>query len=80
MVIIEQLKQLLLALANAALAILPDSPFQSFLKTLGTIPGLGYLNYFVPVAEMVVILEAWLAAIAIFYIYQLVLRWIKLIG
>lgn len=78
--IIEQLKQLLLSLANAALSILPDSPFQKFLKAIGEIPGLGYLNYFVPVSEMVVILEAWVAAIAIFYIYQLILRWIKLIG
>lgn len=78
--IIEQLKQFLLALASAALSILPDSPFQKFLAAIGEIPGLGYLNYFVPVSEMVVILESWVAAIAIFYIYQLILRWIKLIG
>lgn len=66
-------------IANLLFQVLPESPFQKFYKSLGQIPGLGYLNYFVPVSEMIVILESWLAAIAIFYIYQIALRWIKMI-
>ena len=76
---IEQIKEFLFTVANTLLSFLPESPFQTFLKTVGEIPALGYLNYFVPVAEMVVIAEAWLAAIAVFYLYQLVLRWVKMI-
>lgn len=76
---IAQLKTFFITLANMLLDFLPDSPFQSFLKVLGEIPALGYLNYFVPVSEMVVILESWLSAILIFYAYQLIMRWVKLI-
>lgn len=79
MSILEQFKQFLFTVANTLLSFLPESPFQKFLKAMGDIPGLGYLNYFVPVSEMVVIAEAWLAAIAVFYIYQLILRWVKMI-
>lgn len=76
---IEKIKEFLTALASMLLEFLPDSPFQAFLIHFKTIPALGYLNYFVPVSEMIVILESWLAAILVFYIYQLVLRWVKLI-
>lgn len=76
---IEQLKLFILGIADLLFQVLPESPFQKFYKSLGQIPGLGYLNYFVPVSEMIVILESWLAAIAIFYIYQIALRWIKMI-
>ena len=70
---------MLYEIAAVLVKVLPESPFQKFYKAIGEIPGLGYLNYFVPVSEMIVILESWLAAIAIFYIYQIALRWIKMI-
>ena len=76
---IDSIKNFLFAVASAILSVLPDSPFQTFLQTIGEIPALGYLNYFIPISQMIVIAESWLAAIAVFYIYQLVLRWIKLI-
>ena len=40
---------------------------------------LQFLNWFVPVGTFVGIFEAWLSGIAIYYIYQIVLRWIKVI-
>ncbi|WP_320990595.1 hypothetical protein [Hungatella sp.] len=78
--ILLTLRNLLVSLANALLKILPTSPFQLYIEKIADIPALGYLNYFFPIGEMIVVTEAWLAAILIFYAYQLVLRWIKLIG
>lgn len=59
------------------LFLLPDSPFRniSFPPEIETF--LGYLNYYVPFAEMVTIAFAWVTCIAIFYSYQLILRLIN---
>lgn len=46
---------------------------------LSQLPYLGYLNYFVPVRTFLKIGTAWLAAIALFYLYSVLARWIKLI-
>lgn len=63
-----------------AFALLPDSPFQKFIIHNDIIrPYLGYVNYFVPVAEMLVLFEGWCLAIGIYYIIQIVLRWMKAI-
>lgn len=59
------------------LGLLPDSPFK-FLETLqvGTFGEImGWVNWFVPIYVFVGILETWLAAIAIYYVYQIILRW-----
>lgn len=37
------------------------------------------INYFIPIYEFVVIIEMWLVAISIWYIYALFARWIKAI-
>ena len=43
------------------------------------LPYLGYLNYFLPISQIIAIGEAWLVAIGLFYAYQIILRWIKAI-
>lgn len=73
------LKELLIVVSNTLLQFLPDSPFQSFLNAIVKIPALGYLNYFIPVGEMISIGQAWLGCIAIFYIYQGIMRFVKMI-
>lgn len=64
---------------NAILFMLPDSPFADL-----EIPDevryiFGYVNYFVPIKAMLIIAGSWLTAIAIYYIYQTILRWAKAI-
>lgn len=59
---------------------LPGSPFAAFLDAIDTIPYLENLNWFFPVSECIIILEAWLAAIAIFYIYRAIMSFLHLIG
>lgn len=58
---------------------LPTSPFVKFLEKMQDLPYLSYLNYFLPISQMIAIGEAWLVAIGVFYLYQIVLRWIKAI-
>lgn len=55
-------------------SILPHSPFRGFIEALGEIPYLRYANWVLPISEAIVILEAWGAVIAIYYIYQHLLR------
>ena len=62
----------------AAIDLLPDSPFQIDLPDYVT-DIIGYVNYFVPIGSMIKILTAWTAAILVWYVASLLLRWIKAI-
>lgn len=59
------------------LSFLPKSPFTSILNAMEDIPFLDALNWFIPVSTFVAIGEAWLVAVGIYYLYSIVLRWIK---
>lgn len=59
---------------------LPNSPFQAIINALGSIPYLSYFNWFFPVTEVLAVMEAWLMAVAIYYLYQAIMRYIHLIG
>ena len=63
-------------------SILPTSPFKGVIDQLNTggLPALGWLNWFFPVSECLTVLGLWLAAIALYYLYMVVARWVKLIG
>lgn len=64
------------AVLGLVFALLPPSPFglidnspiKEFLPTL---------NYFLPISEIVLVLETWVTAIGFYYLYSIVLRWIK---
>lgn len=63
------------ALLNGFLDLLmkafPTSPFADTIEKFSKLPYLGYINWFVPVSEMV--------AIGVYYIYSIIARWVKLI-
>ena len=61
------------------LKLLPTSPFAPFLDGVETLPYLGYLNYFIPVGTFLKIGAAWLVSIGLFYLYSIILRWIRAI-
>lgn len=64
---------------NKLLEALPKSPI-TYLEANSEIKKfLSYANYFIPINAMISIAEVWLLAIAAFYVYQLILRWIKMI-
>lgn len=59
---------------------LPDSPFTGFINALDKIPYIKNINYYLPFYECLSILQAWCIAIAVFYVYQIILRWVKAIS
>ena len=60
--------------------VLPMSPFSKFLNYFASLPFLGYLNWFIPVKPCLMIFVSYLGAVALFYLYSIILRWIKAIG
>ncbi len=74
------MKELLDKFLDLILKVFPLSPFAPFIAALEHLPFLGYLNWFVPVGTLLKIGTAWLAAIALYYLYMVVARWIKLIS
>lgn len=73
------MKDMLDKFLAAIISVLPLSPFADAIDSLEQLPYLGYINYFIPVGTCIKIGEAWLAAIALFYLYSVLARWIKLI-
>ena len=65
-------------LLNVATA-LPQSPFDSAIKYLGQASFLGYLSYFFPIRDMLMVLQYWLVAIFGFYLVKTYLRFMKVI-
>lgn len=71
----------LIDLAIAIISIFPTSPFVILdeLSTTEIYDWIQMLNWFIPISSFVAILEAWLSCVAVYYVYQVVLRWIKVI-
>jgi hypothetical protein len=69
-------------LAAVAIAILPDSPFNTLTHTAGFIGFeiiMSNINYFVPIGTFLSIGSAYTAAVLIYYAVRFVLRWTKFI-
>lgn len=73
----------LVLVVNSLVSIFPDSPFKSAIDSVTTGLGstlLGYVNYFIPVSEMLSILSVWVAAIVFYYAISTILRWVRAIS
>lgn len=70
------------SLVDEILQLLPQSPFADLLAQLeaAELPGLAWLNWLVPIPELLQLLSLWLVAIVTYYAYSVIARWIKLIG
>lgn len=49
------------------LALLPASPFVGFNALVAELPYLNWLNWFIPISQILVIFESWLAVVAVYY-------------
>lgn len=67
-------------LIHDLISLLPLSPFAPFLTSIAGLPGLAWLNWFLPISEMLAVFSAWLGAVALFLIYSVLMRWVKLIS
>jgi len=72
-------KTIAFVVASLVITLLPASPFSQFNNLIASFPALGYIAYFVPIPQIISILQAWLLAITTYYGYMLVMRYIKLI-
>lgn len=64
---------------NALALVLPPSPFNIVAKNAVIEEFLGYVNYIIPIAEIISIGEVWLVSVGVYYVYSTVLRWLKAI-
>lgn len=80
--IINILNYIILGLANifkAIISILPNSPFVQVDQSNVVAKHLGKLNWVVPIDTMINITILWLGSIVVYYLYQVILRWVKAI-
>jgi hypothetical protein len=76
--ILNKILEIIGLVANVLYSLLPSSPF-TIIENTEFSSLIAKINYFLPVYEFVAIMETWLVAIAIFYLYSLFARWIKAI-
>lgn len=79
---LDSLGKLLSGGLKAVLSIFPDSPFE-VLTSMGNngqfAELFGFLNWFIPIYSFLAILQTWLVSIGLYYVYQIVFRWLKVI-
>lgn len=78
----DTLTSTLVSLALSIINFFPESPIQPAISNLSTTAFghvLGVVNYIVPIGTMLSIFSAWLAAVAAYYVYQIIMRWVKVI-
>lgn len=66
------------ALLSLLVGLLPSSPFEFIADSrFGEL--IADINYFIPVYEFVTIIQAWLVAVGLYYLYSIWARWVKAI-
>ena len=63
---------------NTIFGLLPNTPF-TISDTSVISEYMGYLNWIIPIDKILIVTISWLTAITLYYVYQIVLRWIKAI-
>lgn len=77
--IISGIGEFLSQLGDVIIKVLPKSPFVYLDMNPAVAEVMGYVNYFVPISTCVAIAEVWLVSIGLYYVYMIVLRWVKAI-
>lgn len=75
----ESLSDIFNTFAHLLVQVLPTSPFQQYIQSFIPPDWLGILNWFIPVGQILGIFSAWLGAVALFYLYSIILRWVRAI-
>lgn len=77
---IEWINELLQKFGSALQTFLPLSPFRELIEEIELSEGLAWLNWFIPVGEMVAVFGLWLVAYGTYLLYRIILRWIKAVA
>lgn len=70
--------QALASIAKLAVQILPKSPF-TYIDNSPIAEYIGYLNWIIPIEQMITLTGTWLFAITLYYSVSALLRWVKVI-
>lgn len=76
---LEAIGETLSGLGDKIIEFLPKSPFYYIEAYPEVKQVLRYLNWFIPIDTMLALTESWLTAIAIYYVIQAILRFVKII-
>lgn len=77
-VVLQTILDILGNLLSFLFSVFPPSPFRLVLDSTYS-DFLAQINFFIPFYELIVIMEAWLVAIGVFYLYSVIARWVKAI-
>lgn len=61
------------------LKLLPTSPIVYLTRNETISKYMSYVNWFIPIYLWISMLETWLVAVMVYYLVQVVLRWIKVV-
>lgn len=64
------------------LSFLPNSPFSNislYAERSGIGEFMGYLAWLIPIKQIINITSLWVSCIAIYFIYSIIMRWIKMV-
>lgn len=77
----DALTSTVISFIGSILNLLPNSPFLVLndLSSTDYYQWIQWLNWFIPINTFVSILEAWVTGLALYYLYQIALRWVKAI-
>ena len=82
------MSKVVFAIASAAVVmlialftgILPESPFLAYMNWSEMNEFMGFINFFIPIDQIIVISEAWLLCLGPWIIAQLIIKAIKILG
>lgn len=74
------MKQILDKFLDLVISLFPLSPFTPVIQELSSLPYLGYINWFLPIGDFLKIGTLWITAIAAYYAWSVIARWVKLLG
>ena len=76
--ILKALLNIFYMVVSFVVNLLPDSPFR--FEAIDIPNWVTWVCYFIPVSEMVISMEVFLVAVAVYYSYRMILRWSKMIS
>lgn len=77
--IFNSITELITKMFNLILNLLPHSPFTKIIDNIEDLPYLEYINWFIPFDLMIDVTLIWLGAVGLYYLYMIILRWVKAI-
>lgn len=75
---LNNLIQMVGALISVLAMLLPDSPFQLAMDSSVITDLIAHFNWFFPVTEILATVQAWVTAMALYYIIMVPMRYIKM--